>query len=146
MRELFFKEAPPPPPKNIEELRKGLDYEYFGYHTANKDSIEKLRIEQDHLRDELMESWIVKNAKTILAKYPRFAEFTKAEMHKILLKDSFDDLISENMPEVEASIQNEARMLELKKKELLDRYLTDDKEEIVDEQPKDNPVEFLEHY
>lgn len=146
VRELFFKEAPPPPPKNIEELRKGLDYEYYGYTDLDTHVKEKLKQEEETLNDELIENWIMKNARMILTKYPNFDELSKAEMHNILANDDFIDIMPEANFEEEIIEEDELKAIELKKKELMSKYVEEEKEEFVEEDKKENPTEFLEFY
>lgn len=146
VRELFFKEAPPPPPKNIEELRKGLDDIYFGHIGTGKEAMEDLLKEEEMLREELIEKWIVKNARIILAKYPDFDTLSKEGMMRILEEDDFGDYMPEAIGDGNGAQEDENMVLEMKRKELLSKYVDEDKDEIVEDEKKDKPSEFLEYY
>lgn len=129
VRELFYREPPVAPKRNINDLHKQIDYEYYGLMRNGDD---ELKTREDALsakeRQEAVEVWIEENREMLEGSIPNFNQKSLKEIMEILRDDSLYEAIEQleantKIHEFEVDHSKEAEMLEDKKRQLVEKYL-----------------------
>jgi pre-mRNA-splicing factor ISY1 len=144
VRELFFKEAPPAPEKNIKELMKVLNEEYFGSDELSSELLQQLEHSEAKAKSRKVEIWLEQNYSLFIKKYPGVHEMSHDDIMKALELTDFSDKIDENENEMRIEVDNKA--LEQKKRDLLRLYVGEIEDEQKAEATVTNPLVFTEEY
>lgn len=129
VRELFYREPPVAPRRNINDLHQQISFDYYGLMKDGNDEIKPLEdrlTEQD--REEEVRRWIEQNHGMLSASIPHFESKSFEEIKDILKDDSLYEAIESleeaaKLHEYEVNRTREAELLEEKKRELIEKYL-----------------------
>ena len=129
VRDLFYREPPVAPTRNINDLHKQINYEYYGLMRGGHDELKSIEDELSELeRQEAVELWINENREMLEKSIPNFDQKTIEEIREILKDDFLYEAIEHleeqtKTHEFEVSHTREQEMLENKKRELIEKYL-----------------------
>lgn len=145
VRELFFKEAPPAPEKNLKELLKMLSPDYFeDCGQMDQRLMTLVQSIESKARAKHIESWFDQNYEKVFKKYPGIDQMTPIEIEAILENDNFDEA---NILDVEKEKREiEEKLLQQKKKDLLRAFVGEIEDEHQSEATEANPLVFTEEY
>lgn len=129
VRDLFFREPPVAPSRNINDLHKQIDFAYFGLMRGGQDHLKPLEdalSEQE--RENEVELWIQMNQEMLEKSIPNFHDKTPEEIRDIIRDDSLYEAIEQieeqaRAHEFEINKSREQEMLESKKRDLIEKYL-----------------------
>lgn len=129
VRELFYREPPVAPKRNLNDLHKQINYEYYG---LMRDGNDELKPREDALsnkeRKEEVQKWIEENQEMLENSIPDYKSKTMDQIMEILRDDSLYEAIEQleekaRVMEFEINQTKEAEMLETKKREMIEKYL-----------------------
>ncbi|WAR26160.1 ISY1-like protein [Mya arenaria] len=145
VRELFEQEPPPPPRKNRGELMKDIDADYYGYRDEDDGVIVPLEqeVEKKAIADKVKE-WKEKQEKIDRGEISEEPEQTELVTPQIYPQDEDEEDMEVDQPaeageevemqhfiahvEVPSQKQIEEALLQRKKMELLQKYVSDDQQ------------------
>lgn len=129
VRELFFRDAPTAPKRNLLDLHQLIDYEYYGLQRHGNDELKPIEDElEEREREAMVVAWIEQNREMLSKTIENFEEKSLEEIKAILREDSLYENW-ERMEEEEKAHQVEldqlrsAQLLEEKKRQLIEKHL-----------------------
>jgi pre-mRNA-splicing factor ISY1 len=145
VRELFFKEAPAAPEKNLKELLKTLDANYFqDNEQMDTRLVSLIQAAESKARAKHIESWFDQNYDRVFKKYPTIDQMTPSEIEAILQNDDFDEANAMDIEREQRQI--EEKLLQQRKKDLLRAFVGEFEDEHQGEATESNPLVFTQEY
>lgn len=129
VRELFYRESMPTTRRNINDLQAQINYEYYGLMRDGNDYLKEFEDEQSNEdRDQAVRDYIEANREKLSTSIPGFENLGFEDLKRLLSDDGVYDAMQRlqndaRMHEFEATKNQEAEILEQKKKELMDKYV-----------------------
>lgn len=129
VRELFYREPPQAPRKNINDLHAQINFEYYGLMKGGNDELKEVEDElTEKHREEEVRRWIEENREMLAKSIKNFEDVPIERIKEILIDDSLYETIesleqASKLHEFALNQTREAEMLEEKKKQMLEKYL-----------------------